>query len=55
MKEFLLSSNDRLVGFSSWYILKQWIVFFSRSDWLLNFWISSVIKFATLDNTFLAF
>ena len=30
-----------LMGF--WYILKQWIVFFTRSEWLLNQWISNAI------------
>ena len=29
------------------YILKQWIVFFARSDWLLNQWISCTIHWFT--------
>ena len=29
------------------YVLKQWIVFFARSDWLLNHWISNAIHWFT--------
>ena len=37
------SSNNNVYE----YILKQWIVFFSHSDWLLNQWISCTIHWFT--------
>ena len=39
--------NYYVITLFSIYVLKQWIVFFARSDWLLNQWISCTIHWFT--------
>ena len=36
VREVRLYVTVGLLDISVWYILKQWIEFFARSDWLLN-------------------